>query len=104
MMSKVVSGGEGCIGWMTNIVVTGGERYKSESTSGGVRVKMQWKLGYNMKANFVSVPVSLKLCVNRPLYVVNPWAIAAVNHSTETNPEIIFTLDTRVYILCPGFT
>ena len=40
MTSKVVCGGEGCIGWMTNIVVTGGERYKSESTSGGVRVNM----------------------------------------------------------------
>ena len=39
MTSKVVSGGEGCIGSMTNIVVTGGERYKSESTSSGVRVK-----------------------------------------------------------------
>ena len=39
MMSKVVSGGEGCIGSMTNIVVTGGERYKSESMSSGVRVK-----------------------------------------------------------------
>ena len=38
--SKVVSGGEGCIGWMTNIVVTGSERYKSESTSGGVRVNL----------------------------------------------------------------
>ena len=37
--SKVVCGGEGCIGWMTNIVVTGGERYKSESMSGNVRVK-----------------------------------------------------------------
>ena len=40
VMSKVVCGGEGCIGWMTNIVVTGGERHKSESTSGGVRVKL----------------------------------------------------------------
>ena len=39
--SKVVSGGEGCIGWMMNIVVTGGERYKFESTSGGVRVNVQ---------------------------------------------------------------
>ena len=39
MMSKVICGGEGCIGWMTNIVVIGGERYKYESTSGGVRVK-----------------------------------------------------------------
>ena len=37
--SKVISGSEGCIGSMTNIVVTGGERYKSKSTSGGVRVK-----------------------------------------------------------------
>ena len=40
VMSKVICGGEGCIGWMTNIVVTGGERYKSESTSSGVRVKL----------------------------------------------------------------
>ena len=40
VMSKVISGGEGCIGWMTNIVVTGGERYKSESMSGGVRVNI----------------------------------------------------------------
>ena len=40
VMSKVISGGEGCIGWMTNIVVTGGERYKSELTSGSVRVKI----------------------------------------------------------------
>ena len=39
MTSKVIPGGEGCIGSMTNIVVTGGERYKSESTSSGVRVK-----------------------------------------------------------------
>ena len=38
--SKVICGSEGCIGWMTNIVVIGGERYKSESTSGGVRVKV----------------------------------------------------------------
>ena len=37
--SKVVCGGEG---WMTNIVVTGGERYKSESTSGGVRVNVYY--------------------------------------------------------------
>ena len=28
MTSKVVCGCEGCIGWMTNIVVIGGERYK----------------------------------------------------------------------------
>ena len=41
MMSKVVCGGEGCIGWMTNIVVTGGERYMSELTSGGVRVNVK---------------------------------------------------------------
>ena len=41
MTSKVVCGGEGCIGWMTNIVVSGGERCKSESTSGGVRVKIE---------------------------------------------------------------
>ena len=37
--SKVISGSEGCIGLMTNIVVTGGERYKSESMSSGVMVK-----------------------------------------------------------------
>ena len=36
--SKVVCGGKGCTGWMTNTVVIGGERYKYESTSGGVRV------------------------------------------------------------------
>ena len=40
-MSKVVCGSEGCIGWMTNIVVTGGERYKSDSTTGDVRVKLE---------------------------------------------------------------
>ena len=39
-MSKVICGGEGCIGWMTNIVVIGSERYKSESMSSGVRVKV----------------------------------------------------------------
>ena len=47
MMSKVVCGSEGCIAWMTNVVVTGGERYKSELMSGGVRVKMArtlWKM------------------------------------------------------------
>ena len=36
--SKVVCGSEGCIGWMTNIVVIGSERYKYESMSGGVTV------------------------------------------------------------------
>ena len=39
-MSKVVCGSEGCIGWMTNIVVIGGERYKSELMSGSVRVNI----------------------------------------------------------------
>ena len=40
VMSKVISGGEGCIGWMMNIVITGSERYKSELMSGGVRVNL----------------------------------------------------------------
>ena len=53
MTSKVVSGSEGCIGWMTNIVVTGGERYKSESTSGGVRVKSQF---YGVLLSYLSLP------------------------------------------------
>ena len=39
---------------MTNIVVTGGERYKSESTSGGVRVKRKY---------FASLHPRLPLCV-----------------------------------------
>ena len=79
--SKVVSGGEGCIGWMTNIVVTGGERYKSESTSGGVRVKLKRHLAIIANINYFSTITSIVIdgrCCNGDLTFL--WSPISLMH------------------------